>query len=224
MTKSLESKLIPKEARYSVRLRYVIFPLDFRDIRETLAKYGFELTQVGPIPFRPTRISFTGELGRKGESVVYLSTTENIFGVRSKTLEEAMKAFKELSEIIATELDIDLNSNVWYYELTAHYLCKTGSLPIENIAKVIEGNPYFSKFSEVLEREISTFSIRLSPKNKIPNQEEWFDIAIEQDTLKSDSYHVGVVIRSPEKRKIEKIRVNLTEKIERLIKIIEGRE
>lgn len=215
-------RLMPKEGRYSVRLRHVIFPLEFRDIREILAKHGFELAQIGPIPARPTRISYTGELGRKGESVVYVSIPENLFSVRSKTPKEAVSIFEELSETFATELGTSLHSNVWYYEVILHYLCETGSLPVEKIGKIMDGNPFYAKFSEVLGRDLSTFSIRLSPRKAIPNQDEWLEIAIEHDVL-SNFYHIGVVFRDPQRRKVEEFMSKLEKKMEQLINIVEGK-
>jgi len=218
-----QMKLMPKEARYSVRLSYVMFPLEFRDIRGTLAKRGFDLAEVGPIPPRPTGISFSGELGRKGESVVYMSIPENRFGTMSKSLKQAVGTFEELSEAFTTELGTSLHSNVWYYEVAVHYLCDTGSSPVEKIGKIVKNNPYYSEFSKVLGRDMSTFSVRLSPMNKIPNREEWLDIAIEHDAL-SNFYHVGVVFRNPEKRHVEEFVSNLEKKIEELIQIVEGKE
>ena len=59
-------KIMTQEARCGVRLNYVIFPIDFRELRHALAKHGYELSSIsGSIPSPPTRIGFGGDIGRK---------------------------------------------------------------------------------------------------------------------------------------------------------------
>lgn len=215
----------PKEAKYTVRLRGLFFPIDFRDMRKALEKHGYELSPIrGPIPGRPIRISFGGDIARKGESIVFLDTSESIISVRGDTLSETMKGIDEFSEVVQGELGIDLNSNVWYYEIGAHFLCVTEVHPIKELAKITEGNPFFAKFAEVLKREVSMFSVRLSPPNRIPNQEDWFDISVEQDILVPNAYHIGVVFRNPQKTVTEEFAANLEDRLLMLIDIIEGKK
>lgn len=217
--------LTVQEARYSVRLKYVMFPIDFRDLRDALARNGYELALIrGSIPDRPIRISFSGEIARKGEVRISIDSSESEITVRGRSREETTTAFEQLSKIIETELGIDLHLNVWYYEFIAHYLLDTKKRPLEEIAKVTRGNPYFSNFSKVLGEEASLFAIRLSPRSKIPNQADWFDISIEPDVLNADFYHIGVVFRNPNRKNTEKFIKGLEKVLVELVNIIEGQE
>jgi len=220
-----QPEAVSREAKYLVRLKYVLFPIDFRDFRKALAKHGYEPIPIrGPIPGRPIRISWEGAIARKGESIVSLDTSLAVIGVNNKTIEEAKKGFEELAEITEKELGINLHSNVWYYEVGSQFILETKTPPTRWIAKMTDGNPYFSKFASVLGREVSTFSIRLSPPNKIPNQEDWFDITIEQDIPLANAYHIGVLFRNKNRNEIEKFSTTLEKNILRLIDIIEGKE
>lgn len=220
-----QPNVLSREARYLVRLKHVIFPIDFRDLRKALARNAYELVPIrGPIPGRPARISWEGPMARKGESVVSLDTSLSLVGVSHKIIEEAKKGFEELTEITEKELGINLHSNVWYYELSMHFILETETPPAHRIAKITDGNTYFSKFAKILEREVSMFSVRLIPSKKIPNQEDWFDITIEQDIPLANAYHVGVMFRNKERSEIEKFSTTLEKNVLRLIDVIEGKE
>lgn len=219
-----EPQIISEDVRYSVRLNYVIFPLEFRDLRTSLARNGYELARIeGRIPPRPAQIAFAGEIARKGEIVVYIDSSEGEIAVHGRSLDEVLMGFEQLSKVVQTELGIDIHSNVWYYQLVAHYTIKTGTIPRHAIPKAVEGNPHFSKFNEILAEQTSMFSIRLSPKDKIPNTADWFDIAIEPDVLNPEAYHIGVVFRNPNRVRSEDFVKNLKRAVFNLLKVVEGK-
>ena len=222
---STQPSVLTREAKYLVRLKYVLFPIDFRDIRKALTRNAYELVPIrGPIPGRPTRISWEGSVARKGETVVSYNTLLGLIGVTHKTIEEAKKGFEELAGITEKELGINLHSNVWYYEVGTHFNIETETPPVHRMAKITAGNPYFSKFAKVLGRDVSMFSVRLTPSNVIPNQEDYFEITIEQDILLANAYHIGVLFRNKKRSEIEKFSTNLEKNIWKLIDIIEERE
>lgn len=222
---SRQPNVVSREARYLVRLKYVLFPIDFRDIRRALARNAYELVPIrGPIPGRPARINWEGPVARKGETVVSYNTSLSLIGVSHKTIEEAKKGFEELAEITKKELGINLHLNVWYYEVATHFNLETETPPAHRIAKITDGNPYFSKFAKVLGRDVSLSSVKLTPSNVIPNQEDYFEIVIEQDVLLANAYHIGVLFRNKKRSEIEKFSTNLEKNIWKLIDIIEEKK
>lgn len=222
---SRQPSLLTREAKYLVRLKHVLFPINFRDMRRALARNAYELVPIRePIPGRPARIRWEGPVARKGETVVSIDTSLGLIGVTHKTIEEAKKGFEELAEIIEKDLGISLHSNVWYYEVGTHFIIETETPPAHTIAKITKGNPYFSKFAKILEREVSMFSVRLTPSDKIPNQEDWFDINIEQDILLANAYHIGVMFRNKDRKEVAKFSATLEKDILKLIDVIEGRK
>jgi hypothetical protein len=213
------------EAHYRVRLEYILFPLEYRELRDILAKNGYELSLLpAPIPPRPSRISYSGDIARKGEYTVNVDSDLGTVGISGKSMGMVIAAFEELTKVIKEGLGIDLNENVCYFEIIAHYNIDTGKKPVQEIDRVIEGNPYFSKFNKIIGEPTSLFSIRLMPRGKIPNQEEWFDISVEPDILKSELYHIGVIYRNPKKEKTLNFASNLEKTLVNLVKAIEGEE
>ena len=78
-----------------------------------------------------------------------------------------------------------------------------------------------TRFGAVLGENLSSFSVRLTPKDAIPNNENWFDIAIEPDLLNEKLYHVGVMFRSPDATKTETFVRDLENILLKLLQIIE---
>jgi len=209
-----------QEARCGVRLNYVIFPIDFRELRRVLAKYGYELPHIDRLPPPPTRIAFGGNIARKGETIIVAESEIGEIGVVSRSLQEAKKSFEELANIINSELGISLYENVRFYWYIVHYKVDTGKIPRSQLAK-IENDRYINRFSEILGKDLSMFSIRLSPKDATPNSENWFDIAIEPDLMDERLYHVGIVFRNPSKSETETFVSNLEDNIIKLLQAIE---
>lgn len=213
-------KITTQEARYGVHLNYVIFPIDVRELRFALAKNGYELSNVGDIPPPPTRIRFSGEIARKAEATVIVVSDSSEIGIIGRSLQEVKASFEELAKIIGSEFGINLQENVRFYWCTVHYKINTGKMPHNEIAKA-ENKDYIAQFSRILGENLTSFSIRLAPKDAIPNQENWFDIAIEPDITSEKIYHVGVVFRNQERGKTETFVRDLENNMLKLIKVIE---
>lgn len=217
-----EPKVMTQEARYGVRLNYVIFPIDFRELRHALARNGYELSPPirGHLPPPPARIGFGGDFARKGETTVQVETDSGEIRVVGRSLQKTKVAFEELEKILKAELRRNLHENVKYYECVVHYKVDTGKIPRDQIVKA-ENEEYIKRFGQVLGENLSTFSIRFGPKDAVPNSDSWFDIAIEPDIIDAKLYHVGVVFRSPDRGRTETFVRNLENNLLKLIGIIE---
>ena len=215
-----QTKVITQEARYGVHLDYVIFPIDLRELRHALAKNGYELSRIDGIPPPPARITFSGEIARKAETTVIMESDSGEVGVVGRSLQEVKASFEELAKVIDSELSISLQDKVMFYWCVLHFKINTGKTPRTEIPKA-ENKDYIARLSQVLGEDLSSFSIRLAPKDAIPNQESWFDIAIEPDITNEKFYHVGVVFRSPDKSKTETFVRDLENNLLKLIKVIE---
>lgn len=216
-----ELKILTQEARFRVRLNYVIFPIDFRELVNVLAKNGYELIDVKQLPPPPTRIGFSGELARKEETTVTVETGSCEIGVISRSVQKAKSSFDDLAKIIDSELSISLHKNVRFYACVVHYRIDTGKMPHKEIPKT-QNKEYIEKFSQVLGEKLSSFSIRVAPKGLIPNADNWFDIAMEPDIINEKIYHVGVVFRNSDRDKTETFVKDLESKLMKLIEVIEA--
>jgi len=217
---AVQPKVTIQDARYGVRLDYLIFPIDFRDLRRVLAKNGYELSHVN-VPPPPTRVRFSGEIGRKGETAVEVESDGGDIWVVGRSLQEAQSSFEELVKVVDSEIGVLLHDNVKFYWAMGHYRIATGKAPHSEIAKV-ENKECVNQFSKIIGQDLSSFSIRLGSKNATPNDATWTDIAIEPDTIDERLYHVGVAFRNPDKETTETFVKDLENRLLRLIKVIEG--
>jgi len=213
-------RLMTQEARYGVRLGYILFPIEFRDLRQSLAKNGYELSAIGDLPAPPARIGFGGEIARKGEVRVICESDSGEIGTVGRTLQGAHASFDELSSIIQTELGVNLHENVRFYWMISHYKADSGKMPYKEICKTGNGK-FIKEFSEILGENVSAFSVRLSPAATIINQENWLDIAIEPDVINEKLYHIGVVFRNASREKTEEFAKNIEKNLIKLISTIE---
>jgi energy-coupling factor transporter ATP-binding protein EcfA2 len=218
---AVQPKMTIQDARYGVRLDYLIFPIDFRDLRRALAKNGYELSHVESVPPPPTRVRFGGEIGRKGETAVEVETDGGDVWVVGRSLQEAQSSFEELVKVVDSEIGVLLHNHVKFYWAMGHYRIATGKAPYSEIAKV-ENKECVNQLSKIIGQDLSSFSIRLGSKNATPNDLTWTDIAIEPDTIDERLYHVGVVFRNPDKEMTETFVKDLENKLLRLIKAVEA--
>ena len=215
-------KLQALESTCRVRLAHVIFPLEFRDLRDVLARNGYELVALpGPIPPAPTRIVYTGEIARKEQYTVHIDSSAGLVGVNGRSMTATYNAFEELSKIVMDNFGVSLGNNVHYHEIIAHYNARTGKNAILQIGRQFEDSALIHGLGKVLGKTTSMYSIRLAPKGDVPNQEEWYDISIDPDVLKPETYHVGIIFRSPRKEEIASFAINLEETIGELLRTIE---
>jgi hypothetical protein len=218
---STEPKLITQEARYLMNMNYLILPLDFRDFRQALAKNGFELALVRNLPPPPTRISFSGEIARKKDTVIIADSEASEIGVISRSLGEASASFGDLLKIVTEEIGVDLSEKAKSYKIIVHYKLNTGKIPLKEIPKA-ENKEFVNKFSEIMGEGLSSFSIRLAKKDSSINKGDWLDIAIEPDLIYENYYHIGVVYRNSNKEKTEAFAKDLETNLMKLINHIEA--
>jgi hypothetical protein len=195
--------------------------VEFRELRQALAKNGFELSSVRNLPPPPARIIFSGEIGRKKEITIIADSEAGMIGVVSKSLSEGTVAFNDLVKIISDEIGVNLFEQVKNFEIVAHYKLNTGKVPLKEIPKV-ENKEFIGKCSEIMGESLSTFSIRLSKKDASINEGDWLDVAIEPDMVYENNYHVGVVCRNSDKAKTETFVKDLEKNILQLIKLVEA--
>jgi hypothetical protein len=198
----------------------MILPLDFRDIRFVLAKNGYELLPVRNLPPPPMQITYSGEIARFKENMVFANSEAGEIGVISRSVSDAYSSFGDLLKVLASEIGVNLRENVKYYEAILHCRVETGKKPAKEIAKA-ENKEFVNKFSEVLGENLSSLSIRLGKKDSSAKQRDWLDIAIDPDPIYDGMYHIGMIFRNPDQEKTETFVKNLENNLLKMIQLIE---
>ncbi len=210
--------------RFSIRMNYVLPPFDAIELIDTLVKGGYTPTiPPQPRPPRGVRLGFAGPIARKGETTIDTNDERGILGATSPSPALAVQSLNELLQLIKSNLGIDLDKTVTFYEMIGHMDIDTDQNPLEKIGQIHKENTSLKEFSEILGKDVSVFSLRLIPRNEIPNQTEWLDITIEPDIIKTTStYNVSAVYRSPDKSKVQKFTEEFMTKVSTMIDVIES--
>ena len=216
-------KLLNANVRASIRCNYIFFPVEGWDLLTTLAKAGYTLLVPSlSKPPRGVKIGFTGGLARKAENTIDGNDGRGFLGVSGPSFASAMHGLEELLNLIKTNIGIDLTEQARFYEVIGHFDIETDKNPLERLGRTIANDEVSKAFNLLFGYSPSLFSLRLVPQGKVPNQEEWFDITIEPDLIRTMSrYNVTVVFRSADKSKADAFGHDLEAKILSLIDAIE---
>jgi len=211
------------QVRFSVRLNYVLFPIDGFELSELLSKSGYIRA---PMPSRPTQhrvtLGFTGPIAQKGGNLIDGDSSRGIFGVTGPSFSSVASTFDELITLIKNEVKIDIKEGVGFYEIIATLDLESVNNPLQKIAQIFENTEFINKAKSILNEDVSVFSFKFAKKGKIPNQEEWFDITIEPDLIKPlTTYKISIVYRSAEEITVRKFGEALESNISKLIDEIE---
>jgi len=220
-----ERKFKDVRIRLSVRLNQIIFPIDGFELIDAFRRGGYILL-TSPPPLRPlargAMLEFRGPIAQKGENIIDGNSDRGFLGVEGPSYESAIRGFNELKELIKGNFGIDFDEGARFYEIIAKFDVDTVKNPLEAVSRVFGDNGLMATIDNILEQETSIFSLRFTPKGRIPNQEEWFDITIEPDLIKpTTTYAILLIYRGADRSKVEKFGEGLESKILRLIDEIE---
>ena len=207
--------------RFSVRLKHVVFPIELRELLDTLSKAGYSLNPKIISPLPPVRISIVGPIATKADYIVDVNSDMGVLAIEGKS-EAVLTEFDELESLIKNKLNVDISEGVQFYEAFAYLTIFSEKNPIEKMGKIFESIEETIKFSDVLGEDVSVFTVKFASKGKIPNQEEWFEFSIEPAPLRPiNEYHAIIVYRGTNKLKVQKFVQELRNKTLKVVELIE---
>jgi hypothetical protein len=183
----------------------VFFPIDIRDFREVLAKNGYQIEPLTKsLPPRPAHFQASGYFARKNEFVVNIETINNQLGLEGSSSERIVEAFNELIDIVEKQIQVNLKSNVKFYESIGSYGIQATESAIKQFGLLTNMIIFNQKIENILSIPTQLFGLKFCPKNAMPNQIEWFNIDVYPDVLQPNKFACNVVFRSKEKDKVDK--------------------
>ncbi|MGH7204579.1 MAG: hypothetical protein ACREI2_00060 [Nitrospiraceae bacterium] len=212
-----------RQVSLSVRYNSVLFPFDTIQFLSTISKEGFLQQQqpVGPLP-PGVRIEASGIVGRKGAVSVRIDADRLIFGVNAPDVETVLSEMNTLESLLKSAHSFESSSLAKFYELLAGITIKAKKNPVECWRSHFAEVPVLKKMSQLLERRISPFGVRLAPSGELPNQTNWFEIHIVPNVPLSTDYHdVEVVYRHSSREDVFTFAKKLDAVLSAILSIVE---
>jgi hypothetical protein len=211
--------------RFSIRMTYVLPPLDTIELIDILVRTGYIRT-APPAPSgrqRGVQFAFTGSIARKGDTIVDVNDERGVIGISSPSPASTIQGFNEVFQLIKSNLKVDPESMASFYEFIGQCEVESEHNPLEKIGQISEKVRAVEEFGKVIGKNASLFSLRLAPKGETPNQTRWFDITIEPHLIHTTSvYTISVVYRSPDKPEVQKFVEEYLANITKILDIIEN--
>jgi hypothetical protein len=215
--------LYPQETRITIKLNFVLFPIETQDIMLFLGYYGFLRTKLPPKPNLPvdTKLEMIGLIASKDDVSIELNPDTQTLSARGPIFYNVSKIFQEVIAIIEKHIYYDFEKNSFYIESISSNRIKTGNSPLSNIQKLGKLSIY-NKFSKIIGQPAAPFSVHICSPEKTVNSKNWYDITIRPVPHQSEStYDIVTVFRNYEKSKVLKFVDNLEYICKNLIHIIE---
>jgi hypothetical protein len=217
-----ELKIEPQNYRLALVLQTLFFPLTYPDLINSLRKRGFQIE--GPLPsISGARSYLGGRIATKDGCTVDIDPDRKILANDGSNFEDVMKVHQELIAMAAEDFKVDLDKETDYLEMIASVIVRSGKSPLKEIQDFFKGFKGMEKFSEILGKDVTLYSLRITPKETLPSGKYWLDITIEpRVTMPESVYFVNVVYRNEDRSDVLRFSSKINTWILKLIQSIEG--
>jgi len=208
--------------RISLVLNSVFFPLTSKEVFDSLKAREFDIGRP-PAPF-PTgpRAYVSGTLARKRNVLIHMESDRNLVGAEGDSIENTVEIFSEVMDMLTEDFFVNLDEELSYVELIAHYFIKSDGNPFEVIQNSVELK-FKDEFQEILKTPTSNHSLSIVPKEVLPSGRNWFEITITPKlTMPTKAYWTEVVFRDENPNTVTAFARNLNSTVSSIINTIEG--
>jgi len=184
----------PQKYRCAVVFRTLFFPFTYPELIDSFKRRGYSVPpSPRPLPSGP-RVYVGGHIATKEGCSVEIKDEKQVIASEGRQVENVIKSFEDIMDITKEDFQVDLDEDIYYFELTSELIVKSDESPIKKIERFM-GDKY-RVFDEIMGNETSGFTIRIVPKGLIPSYKIWFDITIEpRVTMAEREYYVNIVYR-----------------------------
>ena len=124
--------------------------------------------------------------------------------------------------MVREDFFVNLDDELKYVELIAHYLIESGNNPFEVLQNCFELK-FRDKLQQILNTEVSGYRISIVPSGKLPSSLKWFEISISPKlTMPTKAYWVEVIFRDKKYDTVTAFASHLNSTISNIINTLEG--
>jgi hypothetical protein len=142
-------------------------------------------------------------------------------GTEANSIENMIGAFLEIMNILKEDFFVDLNKELNYVELIAHFLVFTDANPLASLQDFTKIRNR-KAIDEILQTQTSDYRVSIVPSGMLPSERKWFEINISPKlTMPTKAYWVEVVYRDETHDRVTSFAEKSIQTISRLIEIVE---
>lgn len=207
MTSNSTINMICEGLRLSVRYNYVIFPFGTSELLAELARLnaGYSLSPPPRILKPPigAKLDWSGQVATKDNITIDFDSISQTIVAEGKIPVDAARIFTEIDEIIKSNLNLNLEENIRFYEVTFSYSIKTGKNPLKTLGKIKPEDKLYDSLEKILNEPISNYSLHFCKQTESVDSPDWFDLRISPVASKSMStFEVIGVYRNKNRSKV----------------------
>lgn len=214
MTSNSTISMICEGVRLSVRYNYVIFPFATSELLAELTRLNADYSLV-PIPrgAKPpigAKLDWSGQVARKDNVTIDFDSISQTIAAEGKNPSDTARIFTEIDEIIKSNLYLNLEERIRFYEVTLSYSIKTGKNPLKTLGKIKPEGKLYDSLEKILNEPISNYSLHFCKQTKSVESSDWFDLRIHPVAPKSMSvFEVLAVYRNKNRSKVVDFSTNI---------------
>jgi hypothetical protein len=187
-----------------------------------LPKYGYQVPQAPPLPVG-TGVMLeipAGPIAQLGDSTIDADMRRGIIGLNASSISEAVTGFRQLMDILQTELKVDIIDHTWFVEFACDLNIRGDERAIDALRSIETdvANVTAKAFGE----SMGIFSLRLGSKEHDPSGPDWFDFRIEPLLRNPQVYIVTIVFRNSDLNDVLKTAERTEENVRIIIHSIEN--
>jgi len=196
------------------------FPLKTSELADGLEKRGYEISPRIPFPRPPVAVSGAGTIARKGKTVIHVDSRGQVLTVADVSIKSALDTYKEITAMLKEEYQIDLENLIGTYEFNVQCEAPTEKQAYETLAKNVE-IPILNQIEQILKKKVCAIELRFGGANMIVNSPNWFDISIEPNFTRNDSYLINASYRTEKKEESIVFLESFEENLNRIMEVID---
>lgn len=213
--------------RIAFRLNRLFFPADLHDFAQVILKKQYVL--LGPLgPRRPLLVGQLGgamdPMAQKGDTLLDVNTERGVVGSTGPNIQAVTFAMREIVDMFQEEFFLQ-KKDYMFFELTSSMIRVAKGNPISTMAGLSNGVKHVKRVADILGTDLAMRSIRLSSKNKSPQDPEYFDITIEPYTsLPTKKFFISIIYRQNDLDTLTKKIMNLQQQVDQIIESIQRQD
>jgi hypothetical protein len=200
------------------RFSSVLYPLDLFELLKQIPSIGYVVPE---LVLRGGSLAAGRPLATKGDIDLLVNQDNKTIGVMGRDIEKALASFEELREFYLERLDPSPGLTTQYLEIDAQGWAKAKLNPVEVFSALWANHAPLQDLGKLLEQDVSNYGLALVPRNKDPNDPNWFHIEVEPLVVSSSKrYRVRWIWRNSDIeeliKKLPKVDATLQELILRI--------